>query len=130
MNYAQAMKHYQKVGLQSQIATADPHRLIQMLMQGGIDRVLQAKGALEHGQLAEKGELIGKSIAIIGGLREVLDFEAGGEVALNLDRLYDYMTRRLTEANLKNDPSMLEEVANLLREVKTGWDSISSAPQP
>lgn len=128
MNYAQAMKQYQKVGLQAQVATADPHQLIRMLMQGGIDRVIQAKGALERGVLAEKGELIGKSIAIIGGLREVLDFEAGGEIAVNLDRLYDYMIRRLTEANLKNDPSLLEEVANLLREVKAGWDGI--APQP
>jgi len=72
-----------------------------------------------------KGELIGKSIAIIGGLREALDHEVGGELAANLDRLYEYMIRRLTEANRKNDPAVLAEVAGLLQEVKAGWDGIA-----
>jgi len=120
-----AMKQYQQVGVQAQVTEASPHRLIQMLMQGGLDRVYQAKGAMEFGRIAEKGELIGKAIGIIGGLREALDFEVGGELAQNLDRLYEYMVMRLTEANRKNDPAPLAEVARLLLEVKSAWDQIA-----
>lgn len=125
MNAMLAMRQYQQVGVQAQVTEASPHRLIQLLMQGGLDRIYQAKGAIEYGRIAEKGELIGKSIAIIGGLREALDFEQGGEIAPNLDRLYEYMITRLTEANRKNDPALLSEVADLLREIKSGWDGIS-----
>lgn len=125
MNAMLAMKQYQQVGVQAQVTEASPHRLIQLLMQGGLDRIYQAKGAIEFGRVAEKGELIGKSIAIVGGLREALDFKEGGEIAQNLDRLYEYMIMRLTDANRKNDPLLLKEVADLLCEIKLGWDQIS-----
>ncbi len=125
MNAMLAMKQYQRVGVQAQVTEASPHRLIQMLMQGGLDRIYQAKGAIEFGRIAEKGELIGKSIAIIGGLREALDHEVGGELSANLDRLYGYMIRRLTDANRNNDADALAEVAGLLQEVKIGWDGIA-----
>ena len=125
MNAMLAMKQYQQVGVQAQVTEASPHRLIQLLMQGGLDRIYQAMGAIEFGRVAEKGELIGKSIAIVGGLREALDFNEGGEIAQNLDRLYEYMIMRLTDANRKNDPSLLGEVADLLREIKLAWDQIS-----
>ncbi len=121
-----AIKQYQQVGVQAQVADASPHRLIQMLMQGGLERLAQAQGALQRGQNALKGELIGKSISIIGGLREALDIAKGGELAANLDALYAYMISRLLEANRVNDPAMLEEVSGLLREIKTGWDGIAS----
>ncbi|UEG59872.1 flagellar export chaperone FliS [Stutzerimonas chloritidismutans] len=124
MNAMSAMKQYQRVGVQTQVAEASPHRLIQMLMQGGLDRIYQARGAIQFGRLAEKGELIGKSISIVGGLREALDHEVGGEISANLDRLYEYMIRRLTEANRNNDADALTEVAALLQEVKAGWDGI------
>ncbi|TRX74452.1 flagellar export chaperone FliS [Pseudomonas mangiferae] len=126
MSAMMAIKQYQQVGVQAQVAEATPHRLIQMLMQGGLERLAQAQGALQRGQGALKGELIGKSISIIGGLREALDLGKGGELAANLDALYDYMIARLLEANRVNDPALLEEVSGLLREVKTGWDGIAS----
>ncbi|MFU2927663.1 flagellar export chaperone FliS [Pseudomonas paraeruginosa] len=125
MNAMAAMRQYQNVSTQAQAIDASPHRLIQMLMEGGLTRLAQARGALERGEVALKGELIGKTIAIAGGLREGLNFEAGGELAANLDRLYEYMSMRLTEANLKNDASKLEEVAELLRNIKSGWDAIA-----
>lgn len=125
MNAMAAMRQYQNVNTQAQAADASPHRLIQMLMEGGLTRLAQARGAMERGQFALKGELIGKAIAIIGGLREGLNFEQGGELAQNLDNLYDYMNRRLLEANLKNSVEPLDEVADLLRNVKTGWDAIA-----
>lgn len=126
MNAFAAMQQYQAVNTQAQAAAADPHRLIQMLMEGGLTRLAQARGAMERGQTALKGELIGKAIGIVGGLRQGLDLEKGGDIALNLDSLYDYMTRRLMDANVKNDPAILEEVSGLLREVKEGWDAIAA----
>lgn len=126
MNAMAAMRQYQQVGVKAQVTEADPHRLIQMLMQGGLDRIAQAKGAMERDEIAEKGVLIGKALNIIGGLRGVLDKEAGGELADNLDRLYEYMSTRLFEASRHNDVSKLDEVAGLLAEIKSGWDGIAS----
>lgn len=125
MNAMTAMRQYQSVNTQAKAVDASPHRLIQMLMEGGLSRLAQARGAMDRGQVAMKGELIGKAIAIIGGLREGLDLEKGGEVAANLDRLYEYMVTRLFEANLHNAVAPLEEVAVLLRNVKSGWDAIA-----
>lgn len=125
MNAMAALKQYQSVNTQVQAVDASPHRLIQMLMEGGLTRLAQARGAIERGQLAQKGELIGKAIAIIGGLRDGLNFEQGGEIASNLDALYEYMVSRLLEANLKSDAALVDEVAGLLRNVKTGWDGIA-----
>ncbi|NLY57357.1 MAG: flagellar export chaperone FliS [Gammaproteobacteria bacterium] len=121
---AYAMKQYQTVNVNAQVSEADPHRLIQMLMEGGLQRIAQAKGAMEYGNIGLKGELIGKAMGIIGGLRDALDKEKGGEIAANLDNLYAFMQQRLTLANLQNDPAMLDEVATTLREIKQGWDGI------
>ncbi|MDY0205737.1 MAG: flagellar export chaperone FliS [Pseudomonas sp.] len=126
MNAMTAMRQYQSVNTQAQAISADPHRLIQMLIEGGLTRLAQARGAMQRDQIALKGELIGKAIAIVGGLRQGLDVEKGGELATNLDSLYEYMTTRLMEANLKNDPAIIEEVSELLREVKSGWDAIAA----
>lgn len=120
-----AMKQYQQVSIEAQVSDANPHRLIQLLMQGGLERLAQARGAMEREQIPEKGILIGKAIGIIGGLREALDSERGGELAGNLDRLYEYMIARLVEANTSNDTSLLDEVSALLLEVKSGWGGIS-----
>lgn len=122
-----ALKQYQTVSTTSQVSDASPHRLIQMLMEGGLSRIAQARGALSRGQLSQKGELIGKTIAIVGGLRESLNHQQGGDIAGNLDRLYEYMISRLIEANVKNEEAPLVEVADLLRNVKEGWDAIAPA---
>ncbi|VXC32597.1 Flagellar secretion chaperone FliSB [Pseudomonas sp. 8Z] len=125
MNAMAALKQYQTVNTQAKVVDASPHRLIQMLMEGGLARIAQARGAMERDQTALKGELLGKSVAIIAGLRESLDHQQGGEVAANLDKLYEYMINRLTEANVSNEPALLEEVSGLLLNVKLGWDAIA-----
>ncbi len=125
MNAMAALRQYQTVNTQAQLSDASPHRLIQMLMEGGLSRLAQARGAIQHGQVAAKGELISKAIGIIGGLREGLNLQSGGEIAANLDRLYEYMIALLVEANLSNDVALIDEVAGLLRNVKSGWDAIS-----
>ncbi|POA56110.1 MULTISPECIES: flagellar export chaperone FliS [Pseudomonas] len=129
MNPMLALRQYQKVGGQAQTSEASPHRLVQMLMEGGLDRIAQAKGAIERKDIANKGVFINKAIGIIGGLREGLDLENSMDSLADLDGLYTYMMKRLTEANIKTDPKILDEVAGLLRTVKEGWDAIA-APGP
>jgi len=126
--YAQAaaLRQYQNIGVQSEVFEASPHRLIQMLLEGGLSRLAQAKGAMQNQKYMLKGQLIGKALNIIAGLREALNFEAGGELAQRLDALYGYMAKRLAEANRTNDDRILDEVAQLLRSIKEGWDGIAA----
>ncbi|WP_397449088.1 flagellar export chaperone FliS [Pseudomonas sp. NA-150] len=125
MNPMLALRQYQKVGAQAQTSEASPHRLVQMLMEGGLDRIAQAKGAMERKDIPNKGVSISKAIGIIGGLREGLDMEKQGESLARVDNLYVYMMKRLAEANIQNDPKVLDEVADLLRTVKEGWDAVA-----
>ncbi|MCY1413945.1 flagellar export chaperone FliS [Pseudomonas alkylphenolica] len=124
MNPMLALRQYQKVNGVAQTSEASPHRLVQMLMQGGLDRIAQAKGAIARNDIAQRGILIGKAIGIVGGLREGLDLENHADSLAELDNLYSYMSKRLVEANVKNDPEILNEVARLLITVKEGWDAI------
>ena len=119
-----AVKHYSQVDTYSAVSGADPHRLVLMLMEGALGKIAIARGAMERGDIAAKGEAIGQAISIIDGLRTSLDLKAGGEIARSLDSLYDYMERRLTEANIHNDQGMLEEVAGLLGEIRSAWQGI------
>ena len=125
MNPMLALRQYQKVEAQARVSEASPHRLVQMLMEGGLDRIAQAKGAMERKDIPNKGVLIGKAVGIIGGLREGLDMTNQGEELARIDNLYVYMMTRLTEANSKNDPKILDEVSELLTTVKEGWDAVA-----
>jgi flagellar protein FliS len=122
--YAAKLEQYQSVNLEAQVMEADGHRLVQMLFDGAIERISAARAALEAGNLARKGELVSKAITILGGLRETLDFKAGGELAENLDGLYAYMQRKLLEAHAKNQPQGFAEVIDLLRPLAEAWRSI------
>lgn len=128
MHPMKALRQYQKVNSHAQTSEASPHRLVQMLMEGGLDRMAQAKGAMSRGQVEQKGLMLGKAIDIIGGLREGLDASKAEDSAsvAELDDLYAYMVRRLTQANLRNDPEIIDEVARLLITVKSGWDAIAT----
>ena len=127
MNPMRALRQYQKVNSHAQISEASPHRLIQMLMEGGLDRMAQAKGAMSRGDIPQKVVLITKAIDIITGLRQGMDeSKAEDKVAFQRqDSLYEYMTIRLTQANAQNDPEIIDEVARLLITVKSGWDAIA-----
>lgn len=124
MNMNNAMNEYQHAGARAEVMDASPHRLIQMLMEGALERISIAKGAMQHHDIAAKGERIGSAITIIEGLRTSLDKEKGGDVAMNLDALYEYMSARLLEANVKDDVEMLDEVAELIKKIKAGWDGV------
>tara|TARA_R110002124_G_scaffold42984_2_gene132009 strand:- start:8 stop:409 length:402 start_codon:yes stop_codon:yes gene_type:complete len=121
MNGLQA---YQRVNTQTSITDADPHKLIQLLYNGALERINMAKARMQVKDFEGKGRLISKAIEIIGGLRGFLDFEKGGDLAARLESIYDYMERTLFEANAQNNIAKLDEVADLLRSIKDGWDGI------
>ena len=121
---AGALNSYKQVAVQTELSSASPHRIIQMLMESALDKLAKAKGLIQNKKITEKGNQIGLVVSIIDVLRASLDHEVGGEISQNLDALYDYMLRRLTEANVSNDINILDEVSKLLREIKIGWDAI------
>ena len=125
-----AAKAYGAVAVHSGVEAADPHRLVQMLMEGAMQKMLAARLAMQQGNIQHKGENISWAISILDGLRDGLDIEQGGEIAANLDDLYEYMSRRLLEANLHTDIGVLDEVVSLLREIKEAWDTIPRQMQP
>jgi flagellar secretion chaperone FliS len=124
MNAVLAMKHYKQVSVHSSVMDASPHRLVQMLMEGVLESVAAAKGNMINKYIAKKCKDICTAISIIAGLQASLNKDSGGEVAENLDQLYDYMCRRLVIANSNNDETILDEVISLMLEIKGGWDGI------
>ena len=116
---------YAKVGLETGVSAASPHKLIVMLYDGALVSILNAIANLKSGNVAAKGAAISKAINIVdNGLRASLDKKAGGEIAQNLDALYDYMSRRLLEANIKNDATIVEEIHGLMANLREAWVQI------
>ena len=126
MNVQVAMNQYRQVGNHAAAEEASPHKLILMLLSGAQERIASTKTHMINKNVAAKGETIGTAMNIIVGLRASLDHEKGGEISSNLDALYEYMEGRLFEANVKNDPSILDEVNNLLKEITTAWVGIAN----
>lgn len=124
MNANVAMQQYRQNHVQGGVDGASPHRLVQMLMEGALEKILAAKGFMANKDIAKKGEQISWAISIIDSLRSCLNVEVGGEFARNLYRLYDYMEQRLLEANINNDSTLLDEVGQLMLQIKSGWDAI------
>jgi flagellar protein FliS len=127
MNTRSAIKQYQQVSVNSSVMGASPHRLVQMLMEGALERILIAKACMSRNEIADKGQNISVAINIVGGLQGSLNQEAGGAIAENLSNLYDYMIRRLLVANSQNDESILDEVSGLMIQIKMGWDAMPEA---
>lgn len=119
-----ALREYQQSQLDAGVAYADPHTLITMLFGGLQDRIAVAKGAIERGAYGEKSRVIGNAIEILNYLQTCLDPAQGGEIAANLDSLYGYMIERLFAASARNDVAILDEVGELIREIKDGWEGI------
>nr|WP_297347860.1 flagellar export chaperone FliS [uncultured Glaciecola sp.] len=115
---------YKKDSLKQDIASADPHRLTLMLMQGSLDRIAYAKGCMERKDFAGKAEHLSRVNAILLNLRDTLDLDVGGDVAQNLYSLYEYMITRLLDANVQNSLQILDEVISLLLPIKMAWASI------
>ena len=122
---------YAKVGVETGVNTADPHKLILMLFDGALLQVRTAGIAIGNKDIPGKGTAISKAIEIIiNGLKVSLDLSAGGELAQRLAALYDYMSDRLLYANLHNSQPALDEVAGLLATLREAWAEIRSQVQP
>ena len=117
---------YQRVALETEVETADPHRLIMMLFEGAQTAMAKARMHMEQERVAEKGLAISQAIDIVtNGLLASLDKTHGGELAERLAALYEYISRRLLWANLKNDMAALDEAKNLLGELQSAWAMIA-----
>ena len=128
MNSQAAITAYNKVGLESGVISADPHRLIMMLFEGALLAIGNAKTKMQQNDIPAKGKSISHAIKIIGeGLDASLDKKVGGKLAQDLSSLYNYMLKRLVDANANNDASALDEVTRLLTELKDAWEAIRSA---
>lgn len=122
-----ALRAYDKVGMETGVAAADPHQLVLMLFEGALAALRAARRHLQTGEAPGRRVALGKAISIIeSGLKASLDVKSGGELARNLFGLYDYMGRRLLHANLHGDAAAVEEVTRLLAELHGAWKSIGA----
>jgi flagellar secretion chaperone FliS len=118
---------YARVGVETGVNAASPHRLVAMLFDGFVDAVSQAKGALKLGKIEQKAKAVSRAARIVDeGLKASLDL-ASGPLAADLADLYAYVTLRLTQANLRNDERALDECLALMQPLRQAWASI--APQ-
>ena len=124
MSHAAKLAAYSSAQAHGGVAAADPHRLIVMLMDGALERISTARGCMTRGETSEKARLINRAVSIIGELRNSLDQKAGGQLAVNLGELYDYMGRRLLKATAENRVELLDEVSKLLQDIRTAWVAI------
>jgi len=115
---------YQSVSVHGNVAAADPHRLVMMLMDGVMERMAIAKACIERGEIAKKARLLHSCVTLLGELRGSLNMYKGGELARNLSELYDYMMRQLLRANLESSAAYIKEVISLLSEVRSAWTAI------
>lgn len=124
-----ALSVYQRVGIETGVQSADPHKLVLMLYEGALLALSDAQLHMAHRETAKKGRALSKAIMIIdGGLKASLDIKAGGELGERLASLYDYMCDRLLHANLHNRPEIIDEVRQLLMELRAAWEQIAQTP--
>jgi len=124
MNQQAATNAYKQVDVGAAVAAASPQQLVSMLMAGSLKRLMEAKGAIERKDAEARGNALSKAISIIGELQGSLRDVEKNEVAGNLDRLYDYMVQTLVKANAESSEAKIDEVAQLMMEIKSGWDGL------
>ncbi len=123
------IEQYRQVGVITDVAQANPHQLVMLLFDATLAALLQARHAIETGDLATKGGTIGRAMRLIDeGLKAALEPQADDALARNLESLYEHMVARLLQANLRSDTAPLEEVGRLLGELRSAWAAI--APRP
>ncbi len=115
---------YQSVSVHGGVANADPHAMVQMLMDAAAERMAIARGCIERNEKTRQAGLLHSCVMIIGELRGSLNITEGGPLAQNLSDLYDYMIRQLVLANASSDASLVLEVSRLLDEIRSAWIAI------
>jgi flagellar protein FliS len=122
---------YAKVSLETGVISASPHELIVMLFDGAITSLYMAGKAMEANNIEDKSKAISKAVNIVNeGLRSCLNKKQGGEIAANLDDLYQYISARIMQGNIRNDKSLLDEASRLLTELRDAWKMIDPKHNP
>lgn len=131
MNTRNAMAQYRSVQSRGAVIDASPTRLVQLALDQILIQLNVARGCMERirvgrevRDVVDKGNAVTKVNGLMGELAGSLDLERGEGIAQNLLALYSYMMPRLTLANLNNDVAIIDEISNLVREIKTGWDEV------
>ena len=122
--YGRNLKAYKKTNLEAELSVADPHRVIQMMYEGLIERLSQAKGAIMRHDYEYKADRISKAVGIINGLQSALDNRSNPELGQRMFALYDYMKELLTKALVFLVTAFIDEVINLILPIKQAWDQI------
>ena len=123
MTYAQAAATYQR----NAILTASPEKLVKLLYDGAIKNLEKSRIGLADPKTArspEVGQSLGKAMGILGELRASLDHAAGGQIAKDLDRLYEFGLDQLSQANLTRTANGVVNTLQVMRTLKEGWDGI------
>ena len=123
---SRAIQSYGDVKVGTGVATANNVQLIQMLFDGLLESLATARGHIQHNNINEKSKAIARASRIVIGLQGALDFEKGGDLANNLNELYNYVTRRLFHVNAHNDVAVLDEIHGLMREIRDAWEVVPS----
>ncbi len=119
-----AIESYGEVKVTTGVSKSNNVELIQMLFDGLIESLATAKGHIQHNNIAEKSKAIARASRIVLGLQGALDFDKGGELATNLNELYNYITRRLLHVNARNDLAALDEIHGLMTEIRGAWETV------
>jgi flagellar protein FliS len=123
MSYAQAAATYQR----NAILTASPEKLVKLLYDGAIKNLEKSKAGLGDPATCRSPEVsnaIGKAIGIVGELRASLDVAAGGQIARDLDRLYEFSIDQITQSNAVRTPAGVNNALQVIRTLKEGWDAV------
>lgn len=122
-----AASAYKRVNVETGVDSATPHQLVTMLFDALQQYLLAASGAMERGDVALKCQKMGAAVRVLEeGLRSSLNMEQGGEIAQNLDAVYEYCANRLTMANLKNDAAAITEVMGIIAPIADGWKQMNA----
>lgn len=119
------LNQYKSIELKTRVDAANPHELINLLLQGARNHIATAQGNLVRKQIREKGEHISKALSIIEGLKSSLNQEQGGEIAVNLLKIYEYIETLLLKANLHNNEELLVQANSLIAQIHESWQAIS-----
>ncbi|KOP77731.1 flagellar biosynthesis protein FliS [Lysinibacillus sp. FJAT-14745] len=107
---------------QNSVTTASPGELTLMLYNGCLKFLTKAKSAINNKKIEQRNYNIQRSQAIISELMSTLNMDI--DISKQMLPLYEYILRRLTEANIKNDATIVEEVEGLVTEFRDTWKEV------
>lgn len=121
---SRGLKAYTRTSKEVQLLASDPHQVISLLMKGALERMQRGKAQMQHGDTEGKHTSLMRVIDIIEALQNGLNMDVNPDISNNFYELYDYMMQRITQANIKNDTDIVDEVYSLLKPISEAWDDM------